>query len=244
MAVCWVISPVTEHGKSIMLSTAKHNSTSGLRRAAWVGSLFSFSLAAGCVTQGTASRPQPAPSVESVHPASPLSTLDEFVQVIAQDLAHELPSHPMIRESKHRQVLGVGPINVVGFEDRAPFIEAVASLRSRIMRNEPLQNAFLIVETRDASASDLLASIGGPNSEFLAPDGSNIRDVRPSTYHPNDVFAITGSFASISASGGKETAFRFECRVVHPRSGAIIYTKDVRRSLVWNAARRQWDIRD
>jgi len=150
----------------------------------------------------------------------------------------------MIRESKHRQVLGVGPINVVGFDDRAPFAEAVASLRSRIMRNEPLQDAFLIVETRDATASDLLDSIGGSNSAFTAPDGSNIRDVRPSTYHPNDVFAITGSFASVNASGGKETAFRFECRVIHPQSGAIIYTKDVRRNLIWNPAQRQWNIRD
>jgi len=155
-----------------------------------------------------------------------------------------LPSHPKIRESKHRQVLGVGPINIVGFDDRAPFVEAVASLRSRIMRNEPLLDAFLILETRDATASDLLSSIGGPNSEFIAPDGSNIRDVLPSNYHPNDVFAITGSFAYVSASGGKESAFRFECRVIHPQSGAIIYTKDVRRKLVWNAARRQWNIRD
>lgn len=227
-----------------MPSTAIDSSTSGLLLAAWVGSILSLSLAAGCGTQGTANRPQPATPVESVHPASPLSTLDEFVQIIAQDLAHELPSHPMIRESKHRQVLGVGPINVVGFDDRAPFAEAVASLRSRIMRNEPLQDAFLIVETRDATASDLLASIGGSNSAFAAPDGSNVRDVRPSTYHPNDVFAITSSFASVNASGGKETAFRFECRVIHPQSGAIIYTKDVRRNLVWNPARRQWNIRD
>lgn len=227
-----------------MPTTAKHSSTSGLLLVAWVSSILSLSLAAGCGTQGTASRPKPSTPAESVHPASPLSNLDEFVQIVAQDLAHELPSHPMIRESKHRQVLGVGPINIVGFEDRAPFEEAVASLRSRIMRNEPLQNAFLVVETRDASASDLLDSITGRSSEFLAPDGSNIREVRPSTYHPNDVFAITGSFASISASGGKESTFRFECRVIHPRSGAIIYTKDVRRNLVWNAARRQWDIRD
>ena len=227
-----------------MPSTVNHSSTSGLLRVTWVASVLSLSLIAGCGTQGTANRPQPVTPVESVYPASPLSTLDEFVQVIAQDLAFELPSHPKIRESKHRQVLGVGPINIVGFDDRAPFVEAVASLRSRIMRNEPLLDAFLILETRDATASDLLSSIGGPNSEFIAPDGSNIRDVLPSNYHPNDVFAITGSFAYVSASGGKESAFRFECRVIHPQSGAIIYTKDVRRKLVWNAARRQWNIRD
>lgn len=199
---------------------------------------------AGC-TSGPRERPaaDTGPSIGAASASGPLTrSLEQFVDLACQDLATRLPSHPTIQHSPHRQVLGLGPVKVTGFADQTPFQQAYESLRTQLMRSQPLMDSFSMVEVSREDGADLLGSAAGADRQFLEADGSNSRDVRVSSYHPDDVFVLSANFSRSRAADGREQSLRFEAQVLHPRTRTVIVRSEFLRDLVWDAGNSQWRV--
>ncbi len=202
-------------------------------------------LAAGMTTalSGCAS---PAPPREPAPVESaPLRSLDEFAELVAGRIVNELPDHPEVTR-RGKRVLGMGPIRVRGFTNMDQFEACAYSIRTKITNNAGMARRFRIVVVTDTQADAIIRETGGQtaSSTYIEPDLSNVDDVMPAQYHPDDVFALTGDFYSLNPGGGDRQSFVFMVNVVHARTRTTVLAHEYRRDVQWNSRDGRWYVRD
>jgi hypothetical protein len=165
--------------------------------------------------------------------------MSQMVDEAAQYIALQLPRTPMVAQSKYRQVLGVGPIEVTGFASPARFQAGLNALQSKLLENEALQNQFRMVVTNSPDAIEIVREVGGDQSSFQDPRGNDPQSSRPQQFKAEDVFVLSGNFTKIR-SGPETRHYNLLIKVVHPHSRQAVLSKDFQANFKWDEERQQW----
>lgn len=197
-------------------------------------------LALLCLTalSGCKSEPYTPPPAVRAQPIDAESA-DLLVNDAVQYLATELPQAPGVKGTRHRLVLGLGPIAVSNFADPQRFETVMRQVNSRLMRNAALTRVFRMVQTSVPTSQAITQALGGaPASDFSAPDADE--DTGPAKYDPRDIYVLTGRFTQFGDRGDMDRALFLSVSVEHPHSRQVVLTKDFRRNFQWDTASGSW----
>ena len=189
----------------------------------------------GCKSKQKVYIPPPQVRAQPIDSRSADLLINEAVQY----LATELPQAPGVRDTRHRLVLGLGPIEVSNFADPQRFVTAMRQINSRLMRNAALTRLFRMVQVSVASSQAITQALGGaPAADFGLPDSD--ADTGPAKYDPRDIYILTGKFTQYGDNADLDRSLWLSVSVEHPHSRQVVLTKDFRRNFRWDTASGTW----
>ena len=190
----------------------------------------------GCKTQQPNLRPAPSAARTPIDGKSADLLIDDASQYIAA----ELPTRPGIADAKYRKVLGLGPIEVLNFDDPSRFVTVMRSLNGRLMQNQALTNRFRMVQVSTPSAKAVIRGLGGAHSDDIS-DPAGTGPEGPATYDPRDIYILTGKFNQFGDLQSDRRSLRLIINIEHPQTRSVILSHEFRRNFAWDTASGIWE---